>query len=48
MTAHAMSGDREKCLQSGMNGYVSKPINVKELFDEIERLVEDPISEIKK
>jgi signal transduction histidine kinase/DNA-binding response OmpR family regulator len=36
MTAHAMKGDREKCLEMGMDGYVSKPINQKELFDVIE------------
>ena len=39
MTAHAMKGDRERCLDSGMDGYVSKPIQVSSLFEEIARLV---------
>lgn len=38
MTAHAMRGDREKCIDSGMNGYISKPINSKDLFNEIHRV----------
>jgi signal transduction histidine kinase/CheY-like chemotaxis protein/streptogramin lyase len=31
MTAHAMKGDEERCLAAGMNGYVSKPINLRDL-----------------
>jgi len=36
MTAHAMEGDRDKCLAAGMDGYISKPIHVKEMLDAIE------------
>jgi two-component system sensor histidine kinase/response regulator len=39
MTAHAMKGDRERCLAAGMDGYVSKPIQAGELFEAIARLV---------
>jgi CheY-like chemotaxis protein len=32
MTAHAMAGDRQRCLEAGMNDYVSKPIDPEKLF----------------
>jgi len=38
MTAHAMKGDRERCLAAGMDQYISKPIQREELFAAIERL----------
>jgi CheY-like chemotaxis protein len=39
MTAHAMKGDRERCLAGGMDDYVSKPIDPTILFDAIERVL---------
>ncbi|AGA31441.1 response regulator [Singulisphaera acidiphila] len=39
MTAHAIKGDREHCLQAGMDGYVSKPIEVGDLFRAIADVV---------
>ena len=41
MTAHAMEGDRERCIEAGMDDYVSKPIKVDVLFGVIERLLGD-------
>jgi len=37
MTACAMSGDRERCLDAGMDGYVSKPVTIKSVTDILER-----------
>jgi CheY-like chemotaxis protein len=39
LTAHAMKGYRERCIEAGMNDYVTKPIQPQELFDAIERQI---------
>ena len=39
MTAHAMKGDRERCLEAGMDAYVSKPLQAQQLFEIIKGLV---------
>jgi PAS domain S-box-containing protein len=41
MTAHAMTGDREKCLAAGMDGYVAKPVRQRELYQAIASFVPD-------
>jgi CheY-like chemotaxis protein/HPt (histidine-containing phosphotransfer) domain-containing protein len=40
MTAHAMIGDRERCLEGGMNAYISKPVNPAHLIATVESFLE--------
>jgi len=46
MTAHAMKGDRQRCLDAGMDDYVSKPIRQANLFDVLEKWVNKKIENI--
>jgi PAS domain S-box-containing protein len=46
LTARAMKGDRERCLEAGMDGYVSKPIEADELFLNIYLLTANPASAV--
>ncbi len=43
MTAHAMNRDREKCLEAGMDAYVSKPVSPGELYRAIDELLQRPV-----
>jgi len=40
MTAHAMKGDRERCMEAGMDGYIAKPIRAKDLYETVETMTE--------
>ena len=44
MTAHAMKGDKERCLEAGMDAYISKPIRAADLIELVEQYVRVPAS----
>ena len=42
LTAHAMTGDRERCLQAGMDEYITKPVRAEQLFDTMALVLHPP------
>jgi len=45
MTAHAMTGDRERCLDAGMDDYITKPLQPRILFSALNRWIENDLPE---
>ncbi len=45
MTAHAMAGDRERCIEAGMDDYVAKPLEPRVLFNAIERWTQNYLAD---
>ena len=46
ITAHALTGDKERCLAAGMDGYVSKPVHDKDLMEAIDRCSGAPVQSL--
>ena len=48
LTANAMAGDRERCIESGMDEYLTKPIQARDLFATMERVMAGVQNEVVK
>jgi two-component system, sensor histidine kinase and response regulator len=46
MTAHAMSGDRERCLQAGMDGYITKPVRFSDIEQTLATFTRAPVASV--
>jgi len=44
MTAHALKGDKEKCLEAGMDGYISKPIEISKLKETMRQVIPEKLA----
>lgn len=42
LTAHSLDGDRERCLEAGMDGHVAKPVRPQELIEQVQRATSQP------
>jgi two-component system, sensor histidine kinase and response regulator len=47
MTAHAMKGDRERCLQAGMDGYIAKPVRFSDIEQTLAGMARTPVTPAK-
>ena len=44
LTSHAMTGDKEKAFKAGFNGYITKPIHMRDFLKEISEIIQRPLN----
>jgi CheY-like chemotaxis protein len=47
LTAHAMKGDKERCLEAGMDGYLTKPLRALELDDVLDKYIARKVANLR-